>query len=322
MKKVSFVVPAFNAQNYISKCIDSIENQTYKTIEVIIVNDGSTDDTLKICQSLSNKYKNIKIIDKKNEGPSIARKFGIKQASGEYVSFVDSDDTIERDTIQLLLNVLEENEADIVECGYNIIDEHGQMLESKEMKPEIICKAENCVGAYIKQKNTTNFLWNKLYKKELFEQVEFKNFYASEDSSILLQLFSRCNKIVKIKNCLYNYVQTATSLCRKPYNLKRNDAVCAGEYMYDYCTKYYPQYKEYYASYVCSYASQCYANLKNSNIENKEKYMCEMKQYFKKYYNRHEMIKLDISLQRKMLIILFNISPYIASYIYKKVLRK
>lgn len=321
MKTVSIIIPAYNAKDYIVSCVESVENQTYKSIEVIIVNDGSKDNTLEICKDLSNKYNNLKIINKKNEGPSIARKTGIEHATGDYLAFIDSDDTFEVNAIQILVDALEKSDADIVECGYNLVDEQENMLEKKLLQKEIIDSNNSCVEAYIKQKNTTNFLCNKLYKKSLFEELEFKKFYASEDSCILLQLFSKCNKVIRIPDCLYNYVQTATSLCRKPYNLKRNDAVFAGEYMYNYCKKHYFQYKEYYSSYICSYASKCYANLKYSNIEDKEKYMQEMKKYFDKYYITN-IDNLDISPQRKRLIRLFNFSPYIASLVYKKVLKK
>lgn len=322
MKKVSIIIPAYNANKYIGKCIESIENQTYENIEIIIVNDGSTDNTLQICAELSKKYTNIIVIDKQNEGPSIARKNGLEKASGIYISFVDSDDILECNFIDSLVCSLEKNNADISECGYNLVNGELAIISKRPMKEKLYKGNTECVEHYIKKQNTTNYLCNKLYKKELFNDVEFPKFYAGEDACVLLQLFSKCNVVVNISECLYNYVQTNTSLCRSPYNLRKNDSVLAGEYMYNFCSEIYPEYKDYYASYICSYAAQCYAGLKYSDIKNKKVYMNDMKKFFKKYYNRKQIDKLDISFKRKMLLKIFSFSSFVASCIYKKVLKK
>lgn len=316
---ISVIIPTYNSEKYIDKCLKSIFKQTYKNLEVIVVNDGSTDSTAKICSKYL-KNKNFKLINKENEGPGIARKFGLDNATGEYISFIDSDDYIEKDFYKILINRMQETKLDIIECGYTLVDENGTILRSSKMYDEFIL--DNCVEHYILQKNTTNYLCNKIYKKKLFDKVVFPGYFAGEDACVLLQVFSNAEKTAVIKDNLYNYVQTQSSLCRKPYNLKKNDSVQAGIFMYNFCLKKHKNLADYYASYICSCAALCYANLKYSKIENKEIHMKRMKLDFDKYLIKDEFKKLKISNSRKLLIKLFNISPLITSFIYKRWLRK
>ena len=116
MKKVSIIIPIYNVEEYLSQCLDSIVNQTYSNLEVILINDGSTDNCLEICNKYINKY-NWKLINKKNGGLSSARNAGLKEFTGDYVYFIDSDDWIKEDMIEVLVSLLENKKADIVECG-------------------------------------------------------------------------------------------------------------------------------------------------------------------------------------------------------------
>lgn len=322
MKKISAIIPTYNAERYIEKCVDSISNQTYKNIEIIIVNDGSTDNTLSVCKKLKKEYQNIVILDKINGGPNSAREYGLKNATGYYISFIDSDDYIDEEFYQKLVEAIEKDEADIAECGYKLVDEKYKIISSTIFCKNVIKSNYECVESYIKKINTTNFLCNKLFKKNLFNNVEFVKLFASEDSCTLLQLFSNSNKKVTIQECLYNYVQTNESLCRKEYNLRKNDIVIAGEYMHNFCIKKYPELSLYYSAFICSSAARCYADIMYSNIENKKTYMDIMQKKFNEYYKKCKIRDLNISILRKYLILIFKFSPKISSYIYKKVLKK
>lgn len=322
MKKVSVIIPAFNCENFISKCIESILEQTYKNLQIIIVNDGSSDNTKNICENFEKNNSNIILINKENEGPAIARKTGLEKADGYYISFIDSDDYIDKNFYEKLVTSLETSNADIVECGYNIVNGNMQLIKEYKMKQQIIEGQRNCIKHYVEKKNTTNYLWNKLYKNILFNNVEFQKLFAGEDAYVLLQLFGNAKKVVVIPENMYYYVQTTTSLCRKPYNLRRNDSVQAGIFMYNYCEEKCPENCEYYALYICSYAAQCYANLKYSYIDNKDIHMHNMKDIFNKYYDKNNSKFDEVSKFRKGLIKLFKISPKFASFIYKKVFKK
>lgn len=322
MKKVSVIIPVYNGEYFISKCVESILTQTYKNIEIIIVNDGSSDATKSICEEYKRNNSNIVLINKKNEGPGIARKTGIKEAKGDYISFIDSDDYVDKLFYEKLVNSLEANNVDIVECGYNLVNEKNNLISEHRMKEEFIEGKDDCIKHYIKHINTTNYLVNKLFKKELFNNIEFPQLYAGEDACVLLQLFGNAGRIVVIPDNMYYYVQTSTSLCRKPYNLKKNDSVLAGKFMYNYCKKNCPDNCDYYSLYICSYAAQCYANLRYSKISSKDEHMSYMKQVFKEYYNKENSKIKEVSKLRRGIVKLFAVSPKLSSFIYKKVLKK
>lgn len=322
MKKVSVIIPVYNGENFIIKCIESILNQTYNNIEIIIVNDGSIDNTQNVCEEISKKNDNVILINKHNEGPGAARMTGIKKAIGEYISFIDSDDYIGKEFYEKLIGALEENDADIVECGYNLVDENMNLISEHKMQPELICGNSECTKHYIKNINTTNYLVNKIYRKKLFENIEFPKLYAGEDACVLLQVFEKAQNVAVIPDAMYYYVQTKESLCRKPYNLKRNDSVLAGKFMHEYCKKKCPENSDYYSLYICSYAAQCYSNLKYSDIDSKKENMDYMKNTFKEYYNKNNSKISEVSKFRRGIIKMFNISPEVTSYIYKKVLKK
>ena len=118
MNKVSIIIPVYNVQKYLRKCLDSIVNQTFKNIEIIIINDGSSDNSLNICKEYSKKDKRINIINKHNEGVSKARNTGLLYATGEYISFIDSDDWVEQNMIEELYNSITSNKADLCICNF------------------------------------------------------------------------------------------------------------------------------------------------------------------------------------------------------------
>lgn len=322
MKNISIIIPVYNCEKSIEKCISSIISQTYNNLEIILVNDGSTDNSRNICEKYCAKYKNFYLINQENSGPGAARKKGLERANGDYISFIDSDDYVDKLFYEKLVNSLEENNADIVECGYNFVYEKNNIIKEFKMKWQIINGADECINHYIKNKNTTNYLVNKLFRKELFNNIEFPQLYAGEDACVLLQLFGNARKVVAIPDNMYYYVQTSTSLCRKPYNIKRNDVVLAGEFMYNYCKENCPDNCDYYALYICSYAAQCYANLKYSDIISKDQHMDNMRQIFKEYYNKNNSKFNEVSKFRSGIVKMFAISPKFTSFIYKKVVKK
>ena len=133
-KLISIIVPVYNSEKYLEKCISSILNQTYKNIEIIIVDDGSKDKSVEICDNFSKNNKNIKVFHKKNEGVSIARNYGISKAKGDYILFIDSDDTIAKEMIYSLYNNLVDNDADISMCNIIRIDENGEYVDEFNKK--------------------------------------------------------------------------------------------------------------------------------------------------------------------------------------------
>lgn len=201
--KVSIIVPVYNMEKRLKRCLDSIVGQTYSNIEIILINDGSKDNSLKILKSYEKKDNRIKLIDQPNQGISVSRNNGLKISSGDYICFADSDDYIEKNMIEKLVECIEEEKADIAVCNYYIFDDSG-----KKVKKDI--GADNLFGSTLN--NNPQLItdidyapWNKIYKKELFDNIYFPPNTKYEDFETILKVFSKAKKIVKLDEYLYDY---------------------------------------------------------------------------------------------------------------------
>lgn len=220
-KIISIVVPIYNVEKYLERCIDSIINQTYKNLEIILVNDGSTDDSGMICDNYKNKDNRIKVIHKKNGGLSEARNFGIDIATGTYIGFVDSDDWIETNMYERLLEKLEYNKGDISICGRYIdfIDKKN-IVYKKQDTEKILNRKEALI-----ELNSFSFFdmsaCDKLYKKELFREIRFPVGKKCEDYYTMFKIFDKADKIICFSEPLYHYFQRDNSISR---NIKLDTA--------------------------------------------------------------------------------------------------
>lgn len=201
-KLVSVIVPVYNVENYLTKCITSIRNQTYQNIEIIIVNDGSTDDSLKICKTQRKMDGRIKLINQKNAGLSKARNTGIDNANGDYVLFVDSDDYIHPRLIEELIRPFYiDKDIDLTICNYssNHISDRGNPVELWNQK-------EFWQNYYGKRYTACVVAWSKLYKKQLFTNgVCFDEGTLHEDEYILPKIIDQCDLIAFVNKPLYFY---------------------------------------------------------------------------------------------------------------------
>lgn len=210
---ISIVVPVYNVEKYIEKCLQSIINQTYKNIEIIVVNDGTKDNSLELAKKVQKKDKRITIISQPNAGLSAARNTGIAHAKGKYINFIDSDDYIEPTMIEELYNLVIKEKAEISICDFIEESEDGIVLKEKISKNEIqIYDSVTGIKELLLQENITNHAWNKLYKKELFNNVQYPVGQLMEDISTTYKLFSNSNKIVYSDKKLYHYIQRGTSI--------------------------------------------------------------------------------------------------------------
>ena len=177
-KLVSIIVPVYNVEKYLSKCIDSILAQTYKNLEIILVDDGSKDNSGTICDEYSKKDKRIKIIHKPNGGISDVRNHGLKIATGDYIGFVDSDDYIAEDMFETLVSLLEKNDADIsIVSFYEYYN--GKLIGVRENENVEIMNKVEAIKELLIDRKIQSYTWNKLFKKELFDGLQFpvgKNF--------------------------------------------------------------------------------------------------------------------------------------------------
>ena len=170
---ISVVIPVYNVKPYLERCINSVVNQTYKNLEIILVDDGSTDGSDKICDDYSKKYKNIEVIHKKNGGLSDARNVGIENAHGQYIQFIDSDDYVNNKMIEILYNNLKNTNSDISVCRpysfSNVSEIKDYKIEENLVEYEGIDILKNMYNDYL----VTVVAWNKLYKKSIFNKIRY-----------------------------------------------------------------------------------------------------------------------------------------------------
>ena len=218
MKKVSVVVSIYNAQEYLREMLESLAFQSYPQnfLEIVLVNDGSTDNTENICKEYCEKYSNFILINKQNGGISSARNAGLKVSTGEYITFVDSDDLCDKDYILLLVQGLEESGADLCCCG--IIEKTVNGLTEYCYKEEKVFSI-NDSDAYVDFFNAywLPVTWNKLYKRSLIKENFIEGLNYDEDTVFNLAYLKNVKKIVCLKECLYSYYirEKITSLTAK-----------------------------------------------------------------------------------------------------------
>ncbi len=220
---ISIIVPVYNVEQYLDRCINSLISQTFHNIEIILVNDGSTDNSREICEKYKKIDKRIKLINKSNGGLSEARNYGIKESKGNYLFFIDSDDFMHTDTINFLYNQLKDNKADISTVLYKKIYEGETLVD--ETFSNINTRVYDNVDALEKllyQDNCTTSAWGKLYKRDLFNGIEYPVGQVHEDLPITYKLFYKSKKVVISDAMMYYYLLRKTSITGSNYNEKRS----------------------------------------------------------------------------------------------------
>lgn len=205
MKLVSVIVPIYKVEKYLIRCVESIQKQTYRNLEIILVDDGSPDSCGKMCDELAKKDKRIKVIHKVNGGLSDARNVGIEVAKGEYLAFVDSDDWLDLDMIELLYNLCEQRDAEIAECSYRNLYMDGIIEETKCTAEIIEADSLLALEGMLDWKYFKPVAWNKLYKKSVFEDVRYPKGKIHEDEFTTYKYIYNANKIVYVDVSKYNY---------------------------------------------------------------------------------------------------------------------
>ena len=220
---LTVIVPCYNVESYIERCILSIVNQTYINLEILLINDGSTDETGDICNAWQKIDPRIKVIHQQNEGSSFARKAGVENASAEYITFVDADDWIDRDMYENMMSALLSTNSDIAQCDFCHAYEDGGIEDTKfhhnDASIEIVERIKG-VLLILESNKWQSYMWNKIFKKHLFNHIEFpKGRRISEDTTIMHILFHHAKQTVYLQAKYYNYLLRYGSLTDKTDNM-------------------------------------------------------------------------------------------------------
>ena len=236
---VSILIPAYNAEKTINRCIDSILYQTYQNIEIIIANDGSTDGTLSILSDYAEKDKRILICNQANKGVSAARNTCLKNAHGEFILYVDADDWIESNMIQRMLELI--NDADIVLCESDHAEMSEQVEHIENVKIEYWDQRQQ-MREFMKHKRMTGMLWNKLIRRNLTATVQFneKTGYG-EDAEFLWKILKQSHEMVVTNEILYHHVLENTSISHISFSEKKYSAIPMWEAINEDVKKEYPE---------------------------------------------------------------------------------
>lgn len=238
---ISVIIPVYNVEKYLDRCISSIVNQTYKNLEIILVDDGSPDNCLKICDEWKNKDERIIVVHKENGGLSDARNTGLEIASGEYISFIDSDDWVSKEFIRCLYLAIKNSNSEICECEVIRTDVWNNSDDC--FKDDFTISSfttEQAMELLIKNTVFHQHVWNKLYKKECLQNILFVKGKINEDEFWTYRIFGNARQISKIQCNLYFYFQRPESIMGVNYNIRRLDVLEAKLERQNYIDQRFP----------------------------------------------------------------------------------
>lgn len=239
---ISIIIPAYNVELYIDQCIKSILQQTYQNIEVIIIDDGSTDQTPQMCDNYSAQDSRVKVYHQENAGQAAARNFALTMAKGEYIIYIDCDDYVSLDYIENLFNYMVKYEADIVQCYAQKFWDDGkkELLKISETTPQVY-NASEALKEFCYQRKFYAAPWAKLIRRELMEGLAFPENMGYEDMAIMYKLIGKVNKIVLLPKILYFYRQHNASTMHNTFSKKKIDRIIIAEDLKRYIEMNFPE---------------------------------------------------------------------------------
>lgn len=228
-KLISVIVPIYGVESYLPRCIESICNQTYSNLEIILVDDGSPDSCGHICEDYAKQDARISVIHKANGGLSDARNTGLSMAHGNWISFIDSDDFLAKEMLEILYRRCIQDQSDMAVCDLTYVDEYGRELQ--EMNRDTIVIDEVLSSQQALDKLYAYKYWyyvmvqNKLYRRELFSHILFPKGKLHEDEFVMFRIFEQCRRVSCVKGGFYYYTKRSDSIMGRPYSVQRLDGV-------------------------------------------------------------------------------------------------
>ena len=320
LEKVSIIVPVYKVEQYLKRCIESLIHQTYKNIELILVDDGSPDSCGGICDEYATSDNRIKVIHKKNGGLSEARNFGIDSATGNYITFVDSDDFVSENYIEYLLYLLKENNAQISICGFVKFTKEEEIIKNQPKdNPKVLSSVDALKEIYGKSGAVYIISCGKLYTRNLFESIRFPIAKLHEDEFITYKLFYYAERIVYSEQMNYYYFIRNDSITGEPFSIKKLDYIEALEKRLEFFKQNSMKILEEYTLQRYAYAlvdNYCHCKLYcNADTD----IMIGLRQKFKRIFLR-TFLSGVMNLKNKISLVLYFFYPMLYSkrYLSKK----
>lgn len=234
---ISVVIPVYNTEKYLERCLNSVCKQEYSHLEIILVDDGSTDGSLGICYRFEKADSRIKVVQQDNQGPAQARNTGIKLAKGSYIAFVDSDDYVVPWFISRMHKLAKENQAQLVQCVIRKVSTYDELPVQTDVWYEIMSGVDFLRSYYNKRYSGFANPVNKLYDRVLFTELEFPAGRIHEDAALTYKIYYKAERVVYTNEEMYLYFMSENSIMRKPFYLQRLDWIPALEEKMDFLHK-------------------------------------------------------------------------------------
>ena len=313
---VSIIIPVFNGEKYVERCLETVINQTLKNIEIIVVNDGSTDETLNILNEYQKKDDRIHIINKKNEGLYRARLDGIRAATGEYVGFVDSDDKVDLMMFEKMYNIAFQGNYDVVNCNYYIEDENGN-CKLNQFRELDLHNNDDIIKEFFSIHSIKEMMWSKIVKRSIFNDYEYiKNISTAEDYLIFSKILNRINSLYNLNEPLYYYFKRSDSIMNSMFSDKKMNRLYSGEEVREYYLNNSNGLVKYCSMNLCFIIIYIFSDIKKK--EHKKKYYKILRQKYKLYYKEAKNVLNELSIFKRILFVGFKYFPVLFSYLYIK----
>jgi len=303
-KLISVIIPVYNVEKYIEQCIKSVINQTYKNMEIILINDGSKDKSGEICNEYSQKDERIKVIHTENFGVSNARNIGLDEAKGEYITFIDADDYVDEKYIEQLYVQCKNTNSDISIIGTIDFKDEDNKIKNKTHYYTKILNKEQAIKEMLNEKYYVGVVWAKMYKKELWNGIRFNlNTKIAEDLEVLYEIFKKCTLInVDTSNLLYYYRIRSGSVVKQKYNKHFENEVNIVDKIRKEIEKEFPEIHDYA---IKRYVASNFGCIMRYYRENKEtKGVKHLKNNIKKYKLK-KYTKVGMARKMKIAIVVY-----------------
>ena len=243
MEKVSIIIPVYNVKKYLKRCIDCVKKQTYKNIEIILVDDGSTDGSSEICDEAKKTDERIVVLHKKNGGLSSARNAGVKVASGNYICFIDSDDTVDEDYVETLYETIKKYKTKLAVVSHRVFYTNNKTAIDMSTGESGRIENTTAIKKLLYSDGIDTSTWAKMFSKDILEKHQFPEGRNFEDAATTYLYFDEVKYIGLNSVPKYNYYIRNTSISQKPFDKSKMDLITSTQEMYDYITEKYPKMK-------------------------------------------------------------------------------